>query len=178
MTFNELTEWYLDQPDRKSKKFYKTIQYNLNSFNHDFGSTIIGYLRPIDLKNYQSKRKSEGKSDSYIDQEIGAARTMIRMAYDNDIISLEPVMVFSKVKKLLKKNSNALYKVLSKIPRYIHDNHVFLYARMPGRDIRAGLIRACDDAGIKYGRKEQGGFVYHDLRHCFTTYMRKAGVAK
>jgi len=114
MTFNELTEWYLDQPDRKSKKFYKTIQYNLNSFNHDFGSTIIGYLRPIDLKNYQSKRKSEGKSDSYIDQEIGAARTMIRMVYDNDIISLEPVMVFSKVKKLLKKNSNALYKVLLK----------------------------------------------------------------
>ena len=39
MTFNELTEWYLDQPDRKSKKYYKTIQYNLNSFNRDFGST-------------------------------------------------------------------------------------------------------------------------------------------
>lgn len=52
-------------------------------------------------------------SDSYIDQEVGAARTMIRMAYDNDKISLEPVMVFSKVKKLLKKNTNARDKVLS-----------------------------------------------------------------
>ena len=38
---------------------------------------------------------------------------MIRMAYDNDIISLEPVMVFSKVKKLLKKNSNARDRILN-----------------------------------------------------------------
>ena len=251
MTFNELAEWYLEQPDRKAKKYYPTMKINLDTFNHEFGDTIIGHLRPMDLKNYQTKRKAEKKSDSYIDQEIGAARTMIRMAFDNDIISLEPVMVFSKVKKLLKKNANArdkvltidefnllmsklpkhtktilatafytgmrkgevlsltwdkvdlkkkvisleakdtktdeprkipicntLHKILTKIPRYIHDNHVFLYAHKPIRDIRAGLIRACNDANIKYGRKGSDGFVYHDLRHCFTTYMRKAGVAK
>ena len=45
---------------------------------------------------------------------------------------------------------SSLYEILEKIPRDIHNNHVFLYARKPVRDIRAGLIRACKDADIKY----------------------------
>jgi len=33
-------------------------------------------------------------------------------------------------------------------------------------------------AGIVYGRFEEGGFVFHDLRRSFITYARKAGVPK
>jgi integrase len=44
------------------------------------------------------------------------------------------------------------------------------------KDIRASLRRVCKIAGILYGRKEKGGFVFHDLRHTFNTNMRKAGV--
>ena len=34
----------------------------------------------------------------------------------------------------------------------------------------------CEDIGIPYGRFVRNGFVFHDLRHCFNTYMRRAGV--
>ena len=70
----------------------------------------------------------------------------------------------------------ALHAVLKKIPKAIHDNHVFLFNGKPIKDIRAALRRACRDAGIPYGRGKQDGFVFHDTRHCFNTNMRKAGV--
>jgi len=37
---------------------------------------------------------------------------------------------------------------------------------------------ACGAAGIVYGRKTEGGFTFHDLRHGFVTYARKAGVPR
>ncbi len=46
------------------------------------------------------------------------------------------------------------------------------------KDIRTGLKKACADAEIPYGRFVKGGFTFHDLRHTFNTYMRKAGVAQ
>jgi integrase len=71
-----------------------------------------------------------------------------------------------------------LYEILKDIPRAIHDNHVFLYRGKPMRDIRRSLTKACEDAGVVYGRFEKSGFIFHDLRHTFNTNMRKAGVAE
>lgn len=71
-----------------------------------------------------------------------------------------------------------LHSILTAIPRALHDNHVFLYKGKPITDIRRGLRKGCEKAGIQYGRNAQDGFVFHDLRHCFNTYMRKAGVAE
>jgi len=73
---------------------------------------------------------------------------------------------------------DALYKVLSDIPRAIHDDHVFLFKGKPITDIRDGLQKGCNDAGIIYGRNKKNGFVFHDLRHTFNTNMRKAGVPR
>jgi integrase len=72
-----------------------------------------------------------------------------------------------------------LYEVLKSIPRAVHDNHVFLHKGKPIKgDIRTALRRACNKAGILYGRSVKGGFIFHDLRHSFNTHMRKAGVAE
>ncbi len=73
---------------------------------------------------------------------------------------------------------NALFEIISRIPRNLHDNHVFLYNGKPVKDIRKALSRACRDAGIPYGRETKDGFVFHDSRHCFNTNMRKAGVSE
>jgi integrase len=70
------------------------------------------------------------------------------------------------------------FDLLRTIPKAVHDDHVFLYKGQPIRDIRTGLEKACRAAGIDYGRKAEDGFVFHDLRHCFNTYMRKAGVSE
>jgi integrase len=113
MTFNELTEWYLDQPKRKKLAYYAILKINLNSFNKVFGEKKINYIKKNDLENYQVQRKELGKSDSYIDQEIGAARGMIKEAWDNDKVSGDALKPFKKITKMLKKGSNARDRVLT-----------------------------------------------------------------
>ncbi len=75
--------------------------------------------------------------------------------------------------------SEPLYEILKDIPRAIHDDHVFLYKGKPMTEIKRSLETACKRTeGITYGRFENDGFIFHDLRHSFNTYMRKAGVAQ
>jgi integrase len=251
MTFQELADWYLNLENIKSKAYFPTLNYNLTSFNKVFGSLVVKDLKPVDLENYQTKRKKDGYSDSYVDQEIGAARRVINKAFDNDMISGDVLRTFKRVRRLLKRNGNArdkiitpeqfqnlmshlprharailatafytgmrkgeilsltwdrvdlkkkvilldaedtkdneprrvpicgeLMKVLESIPRPIHTDHVFLYRGKPIRDIRTSFKTALKAAGIDYGRKKREGVVFHDLRHTFNTYMRKAGVAE
>ena len=77
---------------------------------------------------------------------------------------------------------NELFEILRSMPNKIQrageSNIVFQYRGKPVDDIRKGLKKACKEAGIKYGRKVKGGFVFHDLRHTFNTNMRKAGVSE
>ncbi|SPF42642.1 conserved hypothetical protein [Syntrophobacter sp. SbD1] len=250
MTFQELTDWYLKLEKVKAKAYFDTLKFNLASFNKEFGGIIVSQIKPSEIENFQAKQKAASYSDSYVDQQIGAAKTVINKAFDNDMVTGETVKVFKRVKKLLlKRNANArdkvltvdqvenlmaalprhtkailatafytgmrsgeilsltwnkldlekkeirleaadtkdnearvipiskeLYPILKSIPRALHDNHVFLYKGKPIRSIRRGLTDACEKAGIPYGRFVKDGFIFHDLRHCFNTYMRKAGV--
>jgi integrase len=111
--FSELTEWYLGLEKVKSLAYYDVLKINLDSFNAVFGDYIVSSIKPADLENYQARRKKEGYSDSYIDQEIGAAKTVINKAFDNDLVGGRTLKAFRRVKKLLKKGSNARKRVLS-----------------------------------------------------------------
>lgn len=56
-------------------------------------------------------------------------------------------------------------------------DHVIQYLDEPHKgDFRDALKRACKSAGIAYGRATYNGFIFHDLRKCFITNMRLAGV--
>ena len=113
MTFKELAKWFFKLEKVKAKAYHATLTINLNSFNKVFGDTIVRNVKPSDLENYQAKRKAAGYSDSYIDQEIGAARTMVYKAFDDNMVSGDTIRVFKKVKKLLRGDSNARDRVLS-----------------------------------------------------------------
>ena len=113
MSFNELTEWYLKLEKVKNLAYCPTITINLDSFNAVFGNVIVKKIKPVDLEDYQAKKKAQGLSDSYIDSQIGAARTMINKAFDNDLVSGDVVKVFRRVDKLLKGNANARDRVLT-----------------------------------------------------------------
>ena len=249
MTFQELTNWYLSLEKVKALRSYKTVEIQLGRFNSEFGTTVVSNIKPVDLENFQMKRKREGLADATVDQQVGAARTVIHKAFDNDLVGGEVLKVFKKVKKLLKGDSNArkrilsldefdrlykalplhakwvlaigfftgmrrgeilnlvwskvslaqrvirleatdtkdkdareipicdeLYEILKSIPRAIHDDHVILFNGKPITKIKRALIRACRGAEITYGRFVKDGFIFHDLRHSFNTYMRKAGV--
>jgi len=151
---------------------------------------LIVSIKATDLQNHQSERIDQGWAESTIDQEIGAVRTMIQLAIDDDKISGDAIKPFRKVNRLIKGNSNARekiiplackikgnpYNLLKVTPKGIHDNHVFLYQGRPLTRIRNGFKKACEDVVLIYGRFKKDGFIFHDLRHCFNTYMRRAGV--
>ena len=113
MTFDELAKWYMDLEKVKARAYYPTLKINLSSFLSEFGNFIVGQIKPVDLENYQAKRKKEGYSDSYIDNEIGAARTMIIKAFNNDLVGGDTLKVFKRVPRLLKPNANARDRILS-----------------------------------------------------------------
>lgn len=210
---------------------------------------IVSQIKPVNLENYQAKLKNQGQADATVDNKIGAAKTMINKAFDNDLVGGDTLKNFKKVKDLLKKGANErdrvlspdeynrlfdnapkhlqgilatgyytgmregeilnltwnkvdlkkrlisleaedtktkmprvipicdeLYEVLKDIPRAIHDPHVFLYKGKSIHDIRTALRKACEEAGILYGRFVKDGFVFHDLRHTFDTELRRSGV--
>jgi len=247
-TFKELFEWYLNLERVKALASYERINISLDKFNSILGDMVVGKIKPVDLENYQQEWRGN-ISDSTIDRDLDDVRTMINKAFYNDLIGAEPLKNFKRVKKLVKRGSNARDKILSleqfnslmdhlplhakgilatgfytgmrlneiltltwekvdfkagfirldpedtkdrerrfvpipaplerilkSIPRAIHTDRVFLYNGQPIKSMKRSLITACKNAGITYGRKVPGGFVFHDLRHSFNTHMRKAGV--
>jgi integrase len=249
MTFEELAKWYLNLERVKVLSSYWHIQTKLDRFNAEFGKMIVSEIKPSMLENYQAKRKAQKRADATIDQEIKAARTMVKKAFFNGLVGGDTHRTFQAVKNLLRPNSNArkriltpeeysrlwevlplrikgifatayytgmregeilnltwdkvslkdrsiklesgdtkdkeprvipicdeLHDILKRISGNLNDTHVFLDHGQPIKNFYAGLKAACEKAGIPYGRFTKDGFVFHDLRHTFNTYMRKAGV--
>jgi integrase len=58
-----------------------------------------------------------------------------------------------------------LFDILSKIPRTLHNPHVFLYKNLPLVCIKDGFGAAMKRADIPYGRKVKGGLTFHDLSY-------------
>jgi hypothetical protein len=58
------------------------------------GCTAISQIKPADLEDYRPKQKAAGLSESCIDQQIVAARSLINRAFDNDKISGDTLRVF------------------------------------------------------------------------------------
>ena len=74
-----------------------------------------------------------------------------------------------------------LLKMLQEMPGRLSERdgkrYVFTYQGEPLKgNIRAGIKRSCSLAGLAYGRNNREGLTLHDLRHTFTTNMRRAGV--
>ena len=114
MTFNELSEWYLGLEKVKALASYWLIKLSLKKFNAVFGQQLVLTIKPVDLENYQEKRKKEGKAPATIDHEIGKTKTMILKAFDNGLVSGEVLRTFKKVKKTLKKGSDVRDRILTR----------------------------------------------------------------
>jgi integrase len=113
MTFQDLTDWYLKLDYVKNRKYAPTLALNLRAFNRTFGTRSVTSILPSDLKEYQVARKAAGYSDSYVDQELGAAKRAIYEAHANKKAAAETVLVFKGVRGLLKRNANARKRVLT-----------------------------------------------------------------
>jgi len=100
----------------------------LTHFNAVFGDMIINQIKPADLENYQAKRKAEGRADKTIDLEVGEVQTMVTKAFYNDIVGGNTLRTFKRVKKMLKRNSNARDRILtqSEFENLLHHSSLFL----------------------------------------------------
>jgi integrase len=113
MTFNELSEWYLDLRPVKKLASYNRIRQGIANFNREFGERIVSTLKPLDLEDYQEKREEEGKAPATIDMEISLMKTMITKAFDNDLVDGRTVKAFRTVKRKLRKAANARKRTLT-----------------------------------------------------------------
>ena len=57
MTFQELTDWYLGLSSVKGLASFRNVRIYLNNFNKVYGDKIVGTIKPMDLEEYQTKRK-------------------------------------------------------------------------------------------------------------------------
>jgi integrase len=113
MTFNELSERYLDLRPVKKLASYDRIRQGIANFNREFGERIVSTLKPLDLEDYQEKREEEGKAPATIDMEISLVKTMVGKAFDNDLVDGRTVKAFRVVKRKLRKAANARKRTLT-----------------------------------------------------------------
>ena len=104
-----------------------------------------------------------------------------RVDLSNRLIRLKPSDTKEGKSKIIP-ISNQLTAVLKNLPNRLrisaNNSHVFTYAGKPIKDIRDGIKNACKKAEIPYGRFEENGFIFHDLRRTAKTNARKSGVDK
>lgn len=106
LTFQELSEWYLNLNSIKKLASYDRIKIALKNIITVLGQYQLIDIKQTDLEEYQIKRKKEGRADATIDMEIKIAKAAVTKAYDNDQISDRCLKAFRKTKRLLKKGSN------------------------------------------------------------------------
>lgn len=114
MTFQELAKWYLNLEKVKALASYWVIELSLKKFNTIFGDQLVSQIKSVDLENYQAKRKKEGMAAATIDHEIGKTKTMIRKAFDNDLVGGDTLRTFNRVKKTLKIGSDVRDRILTR----------------------------------------------------------------
>ena len=103
LTCKQLTDWYLKLEVVKRLASYERVRQCLDNFNEVFGHKLVIDIRPVDLENYQAKRERDGRAPATIDMEVSCAKTMVRKARNNKMVSADVVEVFSEVKRKLKK---------------------------------------------------------------------------
>jgi integrase len=112
-TFNELTDWYLDLTSVKGLVSFRSMKICINNFNKVYGERIVGTIKPMDLEEYQTKRKVKGLKPASIDLEIAHVKTMVTKAFDNDLLDGSSLKAFRKIKRMLKRGANARKRIVS-----------------------------------------------------------------
>jgi len=158
ITFKELKLWYLGLEIVKKLASYDRVKLAIKNFNEVFGNKQTNSIKPTDIENYQVKREKDGCSPATIDMEIKLVQTAVSKAFDNDIINGQALKAFRKVKRKLKKGSNARKRTLT-IEEYLKlransESHLKAMIEIAfNTGMRAGEIRTLQWSYIDKERK-------------------------
>ena len=123
ITFSGLADWYLKLEKIKALKSFWLVELTLKKFNVEFGDMPVNNIKPADLENYQAKRLKAGIAPATVDHEIGKTRAMVYKAFDNDLVSGDPVKAFKRVKKVLRPGEDVRDRILTAVEfRALVDN--------------------------------------------------------
>lgn len=86
MSFQQLSDWYLDLNSVKKLSSFKRIQSAFKAFNSKFGEQIVNTITLVDLENYREGRLDGGLAPGTIDVEMAIVKGMVSRAFDNDKI--------------------------------------------------------------------------------------------
>jgi integrase len=107
MTFNGLRDWYFGLTSIQNKASYKDWNIQIGKFCKAFGDRAVGSLKVLDLEEHQVGRLDEGLKPASIDLEIQLAGQMVRKAVDNDIVSMDCLKPFTRLRRLSSNGQNA-----------------------------------------------------------------------
>jgi integrase len=113
MTFSKLAGWYLELEKVKALSSYWRVQIALDNFNSEFGDLLVRDIGLSQVENYQQKRLNVGMAPGTVDREVGEIKTMIYKAHDDGLLGDRIAMTFKKVKKQLKRGSNARERTMT-----------------------------------------------------------------
>jgi len=60
ITFQELTDWYLELPSVNRLKTFERVAIGIERFNESFGKRMVMDIRQSDLEAYQGRRLDKG----------------------------------------------------------------------------------------------------------------------
>ena len=103
--------------------------------------------------------------------------TWDRVDLANRLIRLTAAMTKERKPKTVP-ISKTLRSVLMQLPGRGKDGYIFKYLNNPIKDLRTSLRTACKKANVLYGRFEEDGFIFHDLRRTWITNARKASIPR
>ena len=158
LTFNDLTKWYCDLETVKYLDSYSRIKLAMKNFNDVFGGKRVNSIKPIDIENYQLKREKEGRAPATIDMEVKIVQTAVTKAFDNDEIDGQAIKSFRRVKRKLRKGSNARRRILT-VEEYLRleansPSHLKKMLKMAyNTGMRAGEIRTLQWSYIDKDKK-------------------------
>jgi integrase len=113
ITFDELSVWYCDLETVKNLGAYDRIKLAMKNFNAVLGNRRVNSIKPVEIENYQLKREKDGRAPATIDMEVKIVQTAVTKAFDNDILDGHALKSFRKVKRKLRKGSNARRRILT-----------------------------------------------------------------
>jgi integrase len=143
ITLGDLNAWYLDLETVKALPSFDRVKLAMKNFNAVFGSSRVNSIKPVDIENYQLKREQQGRAPATIDMEVKIVQTAITKAFDNDLIGGQALKSFRKVKRKLKKGSNARKRILT------IDEYLKLKANSPSH-LKA-MIEIAYNSGMRAG---------------------------
>ena len=252
LSFDELTQWYLDLESVKALSSYVRVKIALNNFNAVFGNRVAGTVERSEIEDFFQKRVSVGIAPSTASVELGIVKGLVSKAFDNNKVGERVFKAFRKVKPMARRGSYArrrtvsigeYLRIIAVAPSYLRNMVIMAMntgmrpgevkrLRWPYVDRKAGFIRlpaeatkegapkdiplnhhakavldgavrhlghdfvfaygghpiegpkgsqwalmkACEAAGVSYGRKESDGLTMHDFRRTVKTNMARAGV--